>query len=401
MRTVRRLLGGVGARGHGSVGAPPCPPAPLPPCLILVALLLVLPSNAEGFTLQPRRRTVEPVPNSHFNRVDGFFLGIGVRARPASIPMVSEVQIKGGYGLSSHRWGYEYGARRTWEGVRGRTLGITVYDMVDTPDRWRVSDQESSMLALLFGVASRDYVHRSGYETYLIQNLGRFGSVTARYTSDEYESVRKRTDWSLYHRKRKKRGNWEIDDEIRAIGEGELNSVELSYSLRMGGDRWSRNATRLRVSVEYAGEELGGDFSFRRYWVEVTREYGQREESTVLVSAKGGLLEGAPPLQKGFHLGGIGTLPGYDYKVFSGDRMLLFRMAYRIPGDRMDVIPFADGGYAWPKGAGMNLRDLRWDAGVGLRAAGPSGGVTVNAVRPLGVEHAEWGWELRVDRTLQ
>jgi len=253
----------------------------------------------------------------------------------------------------------------------------------------------------LLGVSSRDYLRRSGYDVHAIQHLGRVGSLTLRYINEKDAAVRKRTDWSLYDRKRRKRANWEVDDEIQEIGEGRLNSAELSYTLRTGEDPWSKTALRLLASLEYAGDELEGDFSFRRYWIEVEREYGQQQKPSVLLSAKAGFLEGAFPLQKGFHLGGIGTLPGYEYKTFSGDRLLLLRLAYRIPRDRVDVIPFANGGYAWPKGRAVDLNDLKWDAGLGLRAAGPSGGMAVNAVRPIGVKHPKWKWEFRFERTLR
>ena len=382
---------------------PPRPHAPMPPCRSLLALLLVLLAATETSSqpYYPRPRKVEMIPNSHFNRVEGIFLGTGMRIRPTSFPAISEIEIKGGYGFSNRRWGYECSVQRIWEGAWGRSLGTGVYGLVDTPDRWRVEDEESSLLALLLGVSSRDYLHQSGYSVEAVQHLGGLGTLTLRYTNEEHEAVRKRTDWCLYDRKRKKRANWEMDDAVAEIGEGRSNSAELSYLLRTGAEPWSETAFRLLVSAEYGGDRLKGDFSFQRYWIEAEREYGGQQKPAVLLSGKAGLLKGGFPLQEGFHLGGIGTLPGYEYKTFSGDRMVLLRIAYRIPRDRVDLIPFANGGYAWPKGRALDLGDLKWDAGVGLRASGPSSGVALNAVRPIGVKGPKWKWEVRFERALR
>ena len=70
---------------------------------------------------------------------------------------------------------------------------------------------------------------------------------------------------------------------------------------------------------------------------------------------------GIVPVQKLFDLGGISTLRGYDYKAFTGDRMLLGNIEYQIDWDRLDWAPyipilgefnlilFADAGLAWYK----------------------------------------------------
>jgi hypothetical protein len=62
----------------------------------------------------------------------------------------------------------------------------------------------------------------------------------------------------------------------------------------------------------------------RRYWGPLSLAF----------HADGGLVVAAhPPPQTLFELGGSGTLPGYDYKQFAGDRAALFRTfaSYRFP----------------------------------------------------------------------
>jgi hypothetical protein len=57
---------------------------------------------------------------------------------------------------------------------------------------------------------------------------------------------------------------------------------------------------------------------------------------------RAGSLGGAPIAQKVFELGGANTLPAFGFKEFSGNRMVLANVEYRMTGDWIDEIFF------WP-----------------------------------------------------
>ena len=97
-----------------------------------------------------------------------------------------------------------------------------------------------------------------------------------------------------------------------------------------------------------------------------------------------GTSRGFIPSQFLFDIGGISTLPGRDFKEFTGNRMILFNSEYRNHADALfgnvlffdlfDVIVFANTGYAWfedDNGSAINFDniefdDLKTDIGFGL-----------------------------------
>jgi Surface antigen variable number repeat len=75
---------------------------------------------------------------------------------------------------------------------------------------------------------------------------------------------------------------------------------------------------------------------------------------------------------------GATGLRGYRLHAFTGDRRLIVNLEdrVRLTGELFRLIQlgaavFVDAGYAWPKGAALDLADLRADAGVGLRVGLP------------------------------
>ena len=83
------------------------------------------------------------------------------------------------------------------------------------------------------------------------------------------------------------------------------------------------------------------------------------------------------PEQRRFDLGGIESLRGYDYKEFTGDRMLLANGYYLFGGDLLSrtkipivksqqVILFVDSGTAFNRFKGLQLRDFETDIGIAI-----------------------------------
>jgi outer membrane translocation and assembly module TamA len=92
-----------------------------------------------------------------------------------------------------------------------------------------------------------------------------------------------------------------------------------------------------------------------------------------------GWSQGAPPPQRLFSLGGIGSVHGYGFKEVSGNRMALVNLEYAV-GDLngFHIAPFFDAGRVatsasgssvWLRGVGFGLgltRDIRIDIGYKL-----------------------------------
>jgi len=97
------------------------------------------------------------------------------------------------------------------------------------------------------------------------------------------------------------------------------------------------------------------------------------------------------------HLLGLGYpngLRGYDRNAFTGDKRLLLSLEDRIFLSRnlfglvaLGFLVFFDSGYVWDVGEAMDLSDLRYGTGVGLRIALP-------AVAGPSILQLNWGFPL-------
>jgi len=156
---------------------------------------------------------------------------------------------------------------------------------------------------------------------------------------------------------------------------GTLRSVGLSTVTDTSDHPYNpTTGYRLRLSGEVAG--LGGDFHFVKaessysHYVPVTI----RDSRHVLAGrlSVGRLIATGDtdqtPDQERFRLGGADGLRGYDVHDIVGDTMLLANVEYRFPIYKpISGVLFLDAGQAWDEGQPVDLSELKWDAGFGLR----------------------------------
>lgn len=89
---------------------------------------------------------------------------------------------------------------------------------------------------------------------------------------------------------------------------------------------------------------------------------------------KAGKGEGELPQLEKYTLGGSQSLRGYEYGAFYGDSLLLLNLEYRLPiADNFTAVVFADAGNVWEKEESIDLGDLRYSIGAGLRMNTPIG----------------------------
>ncbi len=110
---------------------------------------------------------------------------------------------------------------------------------------------------------------------------------------------------------------------VRAVDEGRLVAIDAQADLELGrraGSKWS-----LGVEAEGASAAVGsfgyvrGQLALRMQRSALDAEWAWTSEIAL------GLAGGSLPAQRLFLLGGRGTLPGYDFRVWGGDRMALWR----------------------------------------------------------------------------
>lgn len=137
------------------------------------------------------------------------------------------------------------------------------------------------------------------------------------------------------------------------------------------------------LSIEHAGNFLGGDADFTKYEFDLRRYYpGFKGDQAWALRLKGGTSTGVLPDYEKYTLGGSDSLRGYKLNTFSGDQTLLTQIEYRIPFmDNLTGVIFLDGGQTWDRDQDIKLDNLNYGKGLGIR---------VNT--PIGQIRLDYGW---------
>ncbi len=340
---------------------------------------------------------------AEFNRVHG--LQLGLKPGIVSPYWGSKAYFGFSYGFSSDIWNYQFGGEKSFFRNNKTTIGADIHKMTDTNDWEIISDTENFIAEVILGEAFRDYYQREGFEVSISQELPFTIKLGVKYRDDEYKSLPKTNDWSVLNRFydeesdrniKHKRGNPQII-------EGRMKSVigEAVYGTR-NNETFITSGWYNRLSIEYGGERLGGDYDFTIYQAEI-RNYGRISRNQLLgIRVKAATTDRELPRlhPKKFYLGGIGTLRGYSYKEFEGDTIFLMNAEYWLSaGGAVGVFLFADSGYAWKYGAEMTASDLKTDVGIGFGFGFMPGGFTVAIATPIEEDEREPVVSFRLSRT--
>jgi hypothetical protein len=353
-----------------------------------------------------------------YNRVQGLYLGTQMNREYYRNRYPQRAFLYGsvGYGFKSKNIEYQVGLEKGFFNKYRFAFGGEIHRLIDTQDRWILPNSENSLAAFFLKEDFHDFFLKEGLSGYVVQNLGESFSVTLGYYYDEYDSLEKKTNWSLFGGKKEFRENPAIDPgQIRsAIGRIVLDTRNSTTRTTRG---WY-----IEIEAEHAGANFKGDFTFDRLLVDFRRfqptGFGEGLDFRLRVGSSHGLL----PWQRSYHLGGLSTLRGFPYKLFpagrmnpGGNRMLLAQLEYRLgtrdfPADfwifdNFNIILFADAGWAGYTGERdpflKGFKQLTWSAlktDVGIAFANRSGNVRFQIARRLDTGKDPYVFSFRISR---
>lgn len=315
------------------------------------------PGDAENFS------------NFRYNRVDGFFIGLGTGKRLSIKEDPTIMTHFGlGYGFGSHYWQVFGGLdKRFMEPENAIIIGLEAHKITSTHDSWKISGDENTAHAFFAREDYRDYFLRSGWGIHFEKYFRTHFRAIIEYHQDLLESSPRNVSWSLF-------GGNKTFQENPFFDNARINSVILA--LNYDNIRTKRN-NRSGFHAAFQAEFGSRDWNFSRYLAEAawfqplgvfslnTRmRLGSlvnnspatiitRTDSTGKIEITGTLNQNLPaPFY--FALGGVGTLPGFSFNEFSGNRMFLWNselifhvspLKFRHRGD-FNVILFTDIGSA-------------------------------------------------------
>ncbi|MFQ5799372.1 MAG: DUF5686 family protein [Bacteroidota bacterium] len=322
----------------------------------------VVTARSSFFCYHPKRRyTLNWLSQSsnvndfllRYNRVEGIFLGLG-SSKKYYWDGRQRYSIYGsiGWGFKTHRWRYHLGFDR-WFGNENRfEVGVEGHSFTDTKDGWRIEEGENTASAFFVREDYRDYFGREGIGIHVAHYFSSALRLRADYLVDKYKSLPRNTEWALFGGDTRFRINPSVD-------EGLMRSVVIGFDVTtMDENRHRLHGWNAHASAEFAGGELGGEFEFDRYLLDVRRYQPISNFDNVNFRVRVGFSSRPLPDQKTFELGGLGTMPAYRFKEFSGNRMILANAEYLLGGRVLNELSF------WPMGLFSRLHLILFaDAG--------------------------------------
>ena len=151
------------------------------------------------------------------------------------------------------------------------------------------------------------------------------------------------------------------------------------------------------LSIEKAGGFLRGDYNFTKYNLTL-RTYLSTDffkdifniggfkkitdnlsKGVLAFRAMGGMADTNLPSFAEYQVGGMNTIRGYDSGEFSGDKSLVFNAEYRFPlAENFQAVLFVDWGQAWDIEESIDIADLKFGRGVGVRFDTPIGPIRLD-----------------------
>lgn len=297
---------------------------------------------------------IEPFSILDFNRVNGFFLGIG-RTRYYNYGRYDEFGVKGGIGygfrdkkgqnfigaeyripLESVQTGNDEPVHRMFRATPTIALGAEYHNITATEDHWRTERIENATYAFFAREDFRDYFKMKGWAAHLAYRPRRVMEARVEFRSDEYFSKPQ----LVYY------GRWGGNKVLPVnppVTEGRLNSFvgtfhyedafqEGAATKDVFGDNVTidiRKGRAYMFQVEF-GNQTQIDSSFIRYILDVRNFTPIIEGLNFDTRLRYEASSGTVPIQKLQYFGGPSTLPAYKNKVFAGNRMVLLNTELRL-----------------------------------------------------------------------
>jgi len=281
--------------------------------------------------------------NGRYNRVEGPFLNLGLNYLP---PTIDALKFYGsaGWGFKNQtdkHFRYSLGVRKDLLDDNRLRIGLEAFKRVESQDDWFIDDSENSFMSLFFREDYKDYYGVDGFKFYIEHQFEQqlFNTHTIRFELSRrtFDALRKNTNWSVFGGDRNFAQNPTVTGDIIVAGD------EISAKL-IGELDWRDHpvitTTGWYLSAIY--EQTFEDFETNGLFVTAKRYQPTFGNQRLVLSAYAGSRHGSLAAQHLMHLGGVGSLRGYDDMEFSGNRMTMFNANYLFNGDLLTKVPLAD-----------------------------------------------------------
>jgi len=265
-----------------------------------------------------------------YNRVEGLPILIGptwrgdARNAAVSISALGIIRSAHQFHWDSENLGHRLTGEVRLGGRRGIAIGASSFDEVVPVERWQLEEPDAGLAAFFLKRDYLDHFGRHGGRVHASAFAGPDGRISVGFSDERWSSRRERDVYTLFRGDESWRINPRMDDgrlhvaDIRVDFDSrnsELNPLAGWYV----GAHYERGTGRFESSG-FAPPELDGPSGFRatygRAFLDL-RRYNRISPSRQLHGrlVLGGWVHGDPlPFQRRFSVGGIGTIPGFDFR---------------------------------------------------------------------------------------
>ncbi len=356
-----------------------------------------------------------------YNRVEGLYLGARMKTDYWIYNRPNRPFLYGlaGYALNAKKFEYQIGLEMDFFDENRLTVGGEYHYLIDTPDRWVIADTENSLAAFFLKEDFHDFFMKEGGSGYISQNLDEAFTLSAGFYYNQYDSLKKNTNWSLF-------GGKKEFSENPTMHVGEIRSLLGRFTVdTRNSDELPTRGWYVQIEYEHAGDGMKSDFRFDRFVADIRRYQSLGYSDGFDFRLRVGSSKGSLPWQKSYHLGGLSTLRGFPYKAFpagrmnpGGNRMILAQLEYRMGNqdlpeeiglwllEQFNVILFVDAGwvgYADPnQSIFKGFKHLTWSdfkSDVGIAFSNQSGSVRLEIARRTDTGYKPFTFLFRISRS--
>jgi hypothetical protein len=281
-----------------------------------------------------------------YNRIEGLPVHIGpsfhdsAGAAEFNVSVLGIIRSANTFHWDSQNLGHRIMADMRVGRGRGYGLGVSSYDVIAPVESWQLPDPDASLAAFFGHRDFRDYFNRHGAKATATFNMSTRSSLSLDWSDERWSSAQVRSVLTIFGNGKAWRANPMVDAGRFHIGvarafidtrNDEINP-STGWLILAEYERGSGQVTTAGVSSPLARPFAPTELTYGRVLVDLRRY--NRLSPTTWINGRlvlGGWMHGDQlPLERRFSVGGIGTIPGYDFRKYQ-------------PGT-LDVSQCSDGG---------------------------------------------------------
>lgn len=285
-----------------------------------------------------------------YNRVEGLPVYIGpvfhdsAGAADLNASVMGIIRSADTFHWDSQNLGHRIAAGMRVGRGRGYALGVSSYDVMTPVEQWQLPDPDAALAAFFGHRDFRDHFNRHGAKATATFNMSARSSFSADWSDERWASARARSVFSIFGNGKAWRANPLVDAGRFHLGvlranidtRNDGNNPSTGWLILAEYERGTGRLTDVGPTSPLARPTVSPQATYGRGFVDLRRY--NRLSPTTWVNARlvlGGWLNGDDlPLERRVSVGGIGTVPGLDFRKYE-------------PGT-VDVSQCSDGGQPPP-----------------------------------------------------